>query len=185
LPVCSHCGKQYLFGLPDGWCVDCVERRHPFYKAREGIILTTSIDIPNRTIEKVISIVAAESALGMSILRDIVNERRNKVGGRAILSQKPLREARAACLDELRSEAFTLGADAVIAVDLNYTELSADGPGGILLVAATGTAVKLAVADGDGLNPSPIPLLSSERPSRASLNQVHEMEVELPKDAQA
>jgi uncharacterized protein YbjQ (UPF0145 family) len=123
----------------------------------------------------------------MSILRDIANERRNKVGGRAISSKKPLREARAACLDldELRSEAFTLGADAVIAVDLNYTELSADGPGGILLVAATGTAVKLAVADGDGLNPSPIPLLSSERPSRASLNQVHEMEVELPKDAQA
>jgi uncharacterized protein YbjQ (UPF0145 family) len=46
-------------------------------------------------------------------------------------------------LDGLRSEAYAVGADAVISVDLDYNQLATGGTGGILFVAATGTAVKL------------------------------------------
>ncbi|WP_261337929.1 YbjQ family protein [Rhizobium leguminosarum] len=106
--------------------------------------MTTSIDVPNRKVESVISIIAAEAALGMNIFRDIANNWRDFVGGRSNSSQKSLREARLACLDELRREAAAVGADAVIAVDLDYNELSTSGSGGILFVAASGTAVKLA-----------------------------------------
>lgn len=81
----------------------------------------------------------------MNIFRDIANSFRDFVGGRANSSQKSLREARLACLDGLRREAEAVGADAVIAVDLDYNELSTSGSGGgILFVAASGTAVKLA-----------------------------------------
>jgi uncharacterized protein YbjQ (UPF0145 family) len=146
MPSCAKCGTQYYLGSSDGLCVDCDDRSRAL-AAREkekSIILTTSIDIPNRKIERVISIVVAEAALGMNIFRDIANEWRNIVGGRSSSSQKSLKEARLACLDELRREAFSLDADAVIAVDLDYNELSTGGAGGILFVAATGTAVKLA-----------------------------------------
>jgi uncharacterized protein YbjQ (UPF0145 family) len=113
-------------------------------KALEAMILTTSIDVPNRKIESVISIVAAESALGMGVFRDIANNWRDFVGGRAGSSQKSLREARLTCLNDLKREAIAVGADAVIAVDLDYNELSTSGSGGgILFVAASGTAVKL------------------------------------------
>ncbi|MGO8172699.1 YbjQ family protein [Rhizobium ruizarguesonis] len=109
------------------------------------VILTTSIDVPNRQVERVISIIASEAALGMNIFRDIANSFRDLVGGRSDSSQKALKEARLACLDELRREAAALGADAVIAVDLDYNQLSTSGSGGgILFVAASGTAVKLA-----------------------------------------
>lgn len=108
-----------------------------------NVILTTSIDVPNRQIESVISIVATEAALGMNVLRDIANNWRDFVGGRASSAQKSLKEARLACLDELKREAAALGADAVIAVDLDYNELSTGGSGGIVFVAASGTAVKL------------------------------------------
>ena len=109
----------------------------------DAIVLTTSIDVPGREIDGVVSIVASEVAIGMGIFRDIANNWRDFVGGRANSAQKSLREARAACLDELKREAATLGADAVIAVDLDYNELSTAGTGGILFVAATGTAVRL------------------------------------------
>lgn len=110
----------------------------------KDVILTTSIDVPNRQVESVISIVAAEAALGMNVLRDIANNWRDFLGGRSVSSQKSLREARLACLDELKREAVAVGADAVIAVDLDYNELSTSGSGGgILFVAASGTAVKL------------------------------------------
>ncbi|WP_080685797.1 YbjQ family protein [Rhizobium leguminosarum] len=108
------------------------------------VILTTSIDVPNRQVERVISIIASEAALGMNIFRDIANSFRDFAGGRANSSQKSLREARLACLDGLKREAEAVGADAVIAVDLDYNELSTSGGGGgILFVAASGTAVKL------------------------------------------
>ncbi|MGO7185288.1 YbjQ family protein [Rhizobium brockwellii] len=111
---------------------------------KSDVILTTSIDIPNRQVERVISIIASEAALGMNIFRDIANSFRDFAGGRANSSQKSLREARLACLDGLKREAEAVGADAVIAVDLDYNELSTSGGGGgILFVAASGTAVKL------------------------------------------
>lgn len=79
----------------------------------------------------------------MNIFRDIANNWRDFVGGRGNSAQKSLKEARTACLEELKREAAAIGADAVIAVDLDYNELSTSGSGGILFVAATGTAVKL------------------------------------------
>jgi uncharacterized protein YbjQ (UPF0145 family) len=56
--------------------------------------------------------------------------------------QNTLKDARKVALDELRSEAAYLGADAVIGVDLDYSEISGGGKSMLFLV-ASGTAVKL------------------------------------------
>jgi len=53
-----------------------------------------------------------------------------------------LRDARVACLDELRREAEEVGANAVIGIDLDYSEISGGGKSMLFLV-ATGTAVKV------------------------------------------
>ncbi|WP_245502955.1 YbjQ family protein [Rhizobium ruizarguesonis] len=154
--LCKECGHYKPENQVQlGTCDDCFKygaprQAKPATQTDErstvpAVILTTSIDVPNRKIESVISIVAAEAALGMNILRDIANNWRDLVGGRANSAQKSLREARLACLDELKREAAAVGADAVIAIDLDYNELSTSGSGGgILFVAASGTAVKLA-----------------------------------------
>lgn len=143
LGVCDSC---FNFGSPPNTSAASANRSPAPVLAASGknIILTTSIDVPNRHVESVISIVAAEAALGMNVLRDIANNWRDFLGGRSGSSQKSLREARLACLEELKREAAAVGADAVIAVDLDYSELSTAGSGGgILFVAANGTAVKL------------------------------------------
>ena len=71
----------------------------------------------------------------ISAIRDIF-------GGRSAASQKILRDSRQTCLRELKIEAYELGADAVIGVDLDYQEFSGKGKGMLFLV-ASGTAVKL------------------------------------------
>ena len=57
--------------------------------------------------------------------------------------QDGLRKARILALQELRQEARELGAEAVVAVDLDYSEISGGGKNMLLLV-ASGTAVTLA-----------------------------------------
>lgn len=156
LAICNECHNE----KPDdqvqlGVCDDCFKYGNasqisgtakPKLAARsvkhDGIILTTSFDVPNRQIERIVSIVAAEAAVGINVFRDIANNWRDFFGGRSASSQNALREAREACLLDLRKEAHAIGADAVIAVDLDYNQLHTSGSG-ILFVAATGTAVKL------------------------------------------
>ena len=104
--------------------------------------LTTTHDVPNRTIRESLGIVSAECVLGINVFRDIMGSIRDVVGGRSGTHQDALREAKESCLRELAGEATALGADAVVGVDLDYSEISGGGKGMVFLV-ASGTAVRL------------------------------------------
>jgi len=80
--------------------------------------------------------------MGTNIFRDMFAGIRNIVGGRSGSYEKELRKAKAAALESLIEEAQELGADAVVAVDLDYEAISDDN-GNMLMVSANGTAVKL------------------------------------------
>lgn len=104
--------------------------------------LTTTFTVPGREIRESLGVVAAECVLGINIFSDLLGGLRDIVGGRSGTHQKALREARQTCLDELASEAESRGADAVVGIDLDYSEISGSGKGMVLLV-ASGTAVRL------------------------------------------
>lgn len=104
--------------------------------------LTTTFTIPGREIRESLGVVAAECVLGINIFRDLLGGLRDIVGGRSGTHQKALQEARQTCLEELADAAGALGADAVVAIDLDYSEISGAGKGMVLLV-ASGTAVTL------------------------------------------
>jgi uncharacterized protein YbjQ (UPF0145 family) len=106
-----------------------------------GIILTTEAT-HNLPVTKRHGIVSAEIVFGMNFLKDILTGVRNIVGGRTGNVQKALRTIREQALDELRAEAFELGADAVVGIVLNYNEIGGTGSTMLMLV-ATGTAVSL------------------------------------------
>ena len=109
-----------------------------------ALIVSTTNEIPNRQIDSIIDIVGAEAAIGLNIFKDIAANFRDFFGGRSRTVQIAVKEARTACLIELRLAAVKLGADAVIGVKFDFSELSTAGSGGgILFVAATGTAVRL------------------------------------------
>lgn len=108
----------------------------------DHIILTTGHSVAGRTIEREIDVLSAECVFGMNMLRDFFASVRDMFGGRSSATQNVLRDSRETALRELREEAAERGADAVIGVDLDYTELSGDGKS-MVIVVATGTAVKL------------------------------------------
>ncbi|XKE45131.1 YbjQ family protein [Halomonas organivorans] len=108
-------------------------------------LLTTSSRLEGYRVTEHLDIVSAECVFGMNVFKDMFAGLRDFFGGRNKSSQDALRDARIACLDELRREAEALGANAVIAVDLDYSEISGGGKSMLFLV-ATGTAVKVARA---------------------------------------
>lgn len=51
-----------------------------------------------------------------------------------------MKQGRKLCLSKLKQEAFEIGANAVVAVNINYSELNGQGKS-MLFMVATGTAV--------------------------------------------
>jgi len=107
------------------------------------IKITTSYEIAKANVTEEIDIITAEVVYGMNIFKDIFASVRDVVGGRSESVQNILKDSRKAVLLELRKEALLIGADAVIAVDLDYQELSGGGKNGMIMLVASGTAVLL------------------------------------------
>ena len=107
----------------------------------KNIVLTTAGVLPRNQDYEVIQLITSESVIGMNIVRDFFAGLSDFFGGRSGASQKVLKELREDCLAALREEAGSLGADAVIAVDLDYSEFSGKGKSMLFLV-ASGTAVR-------------------------------------------
>ncbi|RIX29084.1 heavy metal-binding domain-containing protein [Sphingomonas edaphi] len=105
------------------------------------MILTTTPTVEGRPIRTHLGIVTGEVIVGANIFSDLFASVRDIVGGRSGAYENALRDARNQALAELQAEAADLGADAVVAVDLDYEVLGKAGS--MLMVSASGTAVKL------------------------------------------
>ena len=105
------------------------------------MILTTTETVPGRETREILGIVAGEAVLGMHMFRDLFAGLRDIVGGRAGGYQSALREAREAALADMAEEAKKLGADAILAIDIDYEVMGERGS--MLMVSANGTAVRL------------------------------------------
>jgi uncharacterized protein YbjQ (UPF0145 family) len=103
------------------------------------IILTTTSVLEGKPVSRYLGIVTGEAIIGANIFRDLFASVRDIVGGRSATYEKGLAEARELALDEMRQKAVALGANAVVAVDLDY-EVMGQG-NGMLMVSASGTAV--------------------------------------------
>ena len=75
----------------------------------------------------------------MNIFKDLFAGVRDIVGGRSKAVQNTLRDSRRTALYKLKKEAYEVGANAVVGVDLDYIELS--GGTGMIILVASGTAV--------------------------------------------
>lgn len=106
------------------------------------MIVTTTPAVDGRTVTDYLGVVTGDVIIGANIFRDLFSSIRDIVGGRAGSYESVLREARDQALAELQAAASAKGANAVIGVDLDYEVVGANGS--MLMVSATGTAVKLA-----------------------------------------
>ena len=105
------------------------------------MIIATTPEVPEGRVVKTLGVVTGEAIIGAHIFRDFFAGITNIIGGRAGGYEKALRQARDIALQEMQLEAASLGADAVIGVDLDSENLGVQN--GMLMVTASGTAVKL------------------------------------------
>lgn len=105
------------------------------------IILSTTNNIDGKPVQDYLGLVTGETIIGANIFKDIFAGIRDIVGGRSGSYERVLREAKDTALREMTDNAMRLGADAVIGIDLDYETVGANG--GMLMVTASGTAVKL------------------------------------------
>jgi uncharacterized protein YbjQ (UPF0145 family) len=106
------------------------------------IILTTATSLEGFRVVETLEVISSECVFGINLILDTLIGLTDVFSGRSETSQQVLREARHTCLRELKREAAQIGANAVIAVDMNYSEFSGKGKSMLFLV-ATGTAVKV------------------------------------------
>jgi uncharacterized protein YbjQ (UPF0145 family) len=107
------------------------------------MIITSTPSVEGRPAREYLGFVSGEAILGANLFRDIFAGIRDLVGGRSRSYEGSLREAKDLALDEMEERARELGADAVLGVDLDYESIQTHQSGGMLMVTASGTAVKL------------------------------------------
>lgn len=108
---------------------------------RNDIVLSTAQIIEGRPAETTLGIVGSECVLGVSVFKDLMGAISDVIGIRSGALQSKLKEARQVALDGLRDEAFALGANAVIAINIEHNEIGDKG-GFMMMVSATGTAIR-------------------------------------------
>lgn len=100
---------------------------------------STTPYLPGRTIDSVVGVVFGDAIMGANIIRDFAASLTEIVGGRSGAYEGNLRQGRDIALQEMMNEAVKLGADAVVGIDIDYETIN----GSMLMVSASGTAVKL------------------------------------------
>ncbi len=101
--------------------------------------IVTTDAIEGRRITAYLGIVSGDAIVGANMFRDLFARVRDVVGGRAGGYEKALRGAKDAAMADMTDAAETLGANAIVGVDLDY-ETVGDS---MLMVSANGTAVRL------------------------------------------
>src|ERR1700753_2960904 len=91
------------------------------------MLLTTSPFVEGYRIRKYGPLVAAEAVMGTNIFRDFFAKVRDVVGGRSRAFQSALANARELTLREVSEQAERAGCNAVIAIDIDYGEISGGG----------------------------------------------------------
>ncbi|MGF1486045.1 MAG: YbjQ family protein [Prochloraceae cyanobacterium] len=107
------------------------------------MIVTTTDSIQGAVIEAYLGIVTAEVVYGSNALRDFFAGIRDFLGGRTGSYEKVFEQGQLDAIRELEERASRLGADAIVGIEVDTGTINVDQQGVLLLITATGTAVKL------------------------------------------
>ena len=103
------------------------------------MLITTTDSIEGYTIEQYLGLVTGEAVFGVGVFADLKAGLKDLVGGRVESYEKELERAKDNALVEMVKEGHTLGAHAIVGVDLDYMEFL----GKYFMVVMSGTAVTL------------------------------------------
>jgi uncharacterized protein YbjQ (UPF0145 family) len=104
------------------------------------MIVTTGPSVEGRQIQEYLGVVSAQAIMGINVGKDLMAGMRNIVGGRSKSYEGEIAQAVNDVMAEIQVGAEQLGANAIVSIDIDYESV---GSAGMLMVAASGTAVRL------------------------------------------
>ena len=105
------------------------------------IVISTTPTLEGRPIRDYLGVVTGEVIVGANIFKDLFAGIRDIVGGRSAAYEQELQRARQIALDEMSHRAQSLGANAIVGIDIDYETLGTNG--GMMMVSVSGTAVSV------------------------------------------
>jgi uncharacterized protein YbjQ (UPF0145 family) len=149
--TCSRCKKSFGgvlaaltadIGRP-ALCPACEaaekQRRRELAARAKEILLTTTPTVEGHRVVAYLGIESVEIVIGTGFLSELTGDISDFLGQRSTVFESKLREAKDAAFRLMQHRAAEKGADAVIGIDLDYTEFSGNRIGLIL----NGTIVRL------------------------------------------
>lgn len=105
------------------------------------MLLTTTNTIEGHPVQQYLGVISSETIIGANIFKDLFAGLRDIVGGRSGTYERVIEEAKQTAMIELQQKAQSLGANAVVGIDLDFETVGSGGS--MLMVVATGTAVRI------------------------------------------
>ena len=130
---CPKCGSEVVEGAR--FCPKCGASLIP----TTGFIVTTTPTVPGYKIKKVLGVVTGLTPRTRGVLGKFVAGIQSLVGGEVTAFTTELEKARAETIERVKSKAVALGANAIIGLDLETSDLGLQA--GVVVISATGTAV--------------------------------------------
>lgn len=115
-------------------------------KLSKSVTVVTMDGVDGYKTEKVLGVVSSEYAVGLNIIKDVLVSGRDIFGGRSKIVQDAFKEAKEVCLTEIRKEALDLGANAVLGVRFQHSQMSGASTT-MLLMVISGTAAIIKQSD--------------------------------------
>ena len=137
---CSKCGKE----LYEKHKAKIIEERKSLTKRMQILIANIpviSLHSPLNWDYEILGMVTGQSTTGTGVLTEFTSSFTDLFGAQSGRHNKKLKAGEDICFIRLRKEAMDIGANAVIATDIDYAEIGSGK--GILMVCMAGTAVKL------------------------------------------
>lgn len=148
--------NKYLNNKGGIYCTSCVKnlineidnkiRKHNRI-IRENIdqIPIVSIHSPVGWEYEVVGVVTGQSTTGTGVVSEIVSGFTDFFGLQSGMYNKKISEGEVLCFQQLRHKTLNSGGNAIVALDVDYSELGSIK--GMIMVCATGTAVKVSNLD--------------------------------------
>jgi uncharacterized protein YbjQ (UPF0145 family) len=137
LPYCTKCGAEVAEGVK--FCTKCGAAIGVEVASSTGsdIIAVTSQTVPGFRVKKVLGLVTGLTARTRGIGGKFIAGIESMIGGEVTAFTYEIEKARVEALDRMKSKARELGANAVIAIDMETSDVFE----ATMLISATGTAV--------------------------------------------
>jgi len=132
---CPSCGSEVSEGAK--FCSKCGASVVP----GEGFIITTTPMVAGYKVRRILGVVTGLTPRTRGVLGKFIAGIESMLGGEVTAFTTELEKARVEAIDRMKSKALALGANAVVGLDMETSDLGLGA--GIVVISATGTAVVL------------------------------------------